>query len=193
MVIREAFNQINRYQRDSFWSDSGLFEHVQLFVISNGTHTKYYSNTTRSAHLKEQQSKKSRKKTRNSFEFTCWWTNAKSKRIVDLVDFSKIFFSKHALLSILTKHCVFTSDTLLLVMRPYQIVTTERIMNHIAMVTNHRQLGGVDAGGYICHTTDSGKTLTSFKTAQPAGQLEGMDKVLFVDCLLYTSPSPRDS
>ena len=180
VAIREAFNQINRYQRDSFWADSGLFEYVQLFVISNGTHTKYYSNTTRSAHLKEQQGKKSRKKTSNSFEFTCWWTDAKNKRIADLVDFSKTFFSKHSLLSILTKYCVFTSDKLLLVMRPYQIAAAERIMNRIAMATNHKQLGTVDAGGYIWHTTGSGKTLTSFKTAQLASQLEGMDKVLFV-------------
>lgn len=184
VAIREAFNQINRYQRDSFWADSGLFEYVQLFVISNGTHTKYYSNTTRSAHLKEQQGRRSsqgaRKKTSNSFEFTCWWTDAKNKRIADLVDFSKTFFSKHALLSILTKYCVFTSDKLLLVMRPYQIAAAERIMNRIAMATNHKKLGTVDAGGYIWHTTGSGKTLTSFKTAQLANQLEGMDKVLFV-------------
>ncbi len=180
VVIREAFNQINRYQRESFWADSGLFEYVQLFVISNGTHNKYYSNTTRNAHLKEQQGRKSRKKTSNSFEFTCWWTDAKNKRISDLVDFSKTFFSKHSLLSILTKYCIFTSDKLLLVMRPYQIAATERIMNHIAMSTNHKKLGTVDAGGYIWHTTGSGKTLTSFKTAQLASQLEGIDKVLFV-------------
>ena len=180
VAIREAFNQINRYQRDSFWADNGLFEYVQLFVISNGTHTKYYSNTTRSAHLKEQQGRKSRKKTSNSFEFTCWWTDAKNKRIADLVDFSKTFFSKHSLLSILTKYCVFTSDKLLLVMRPYQIAAAERIMNRIAMATNHRQLGTVDAGGYIWHTTGSGKTLTSFKAAQLAGQIEEIDKVLFV-------------
>lgn len=180
VAIREAFNQINRYQRDSFWADSGLFEYVQLFVISNGTHTKYYSNTTRSAHLKEQQGRKSRKKTSNSFEFTCWWTDAQNKRISDLVDFSKTFFSKHSMLSILTRYCVFTSDKLLLVMRPYQIAAAERIMNRIAMATNHKQLGTVDAGGYIWHTTGSGKTLTSFKTAQLASKLDGMDKVLFV-------------
>lgn len=180
VAIREAFNQINRYQRDSFWADSGLFEYVQLFVISNGTHTKYYSNTTRSAHLKEQQGRKSRKKTSNSFEFTCWWTDAQNKRISDLVDFAKTFFSKHSLLSILTRYCVFTSDKLLLVMRPYQIAAAERIMNRIAMATNHKKLGTVDAGGYIWHTTGSGKTLTSFKTAQLATRLDGMDKVLFV-------------
>lgn len=180
VAIREAFNQINRYQRDSFWADSGLFEYVQLFIISNGTHTKYYSNTTRSAHIKEQQGKSSRKKTSNSFEFTCWWTDAQNKRISDLVDFSKTFFSKHSLLSILTRYCVFTTDKLLLVMRPYQIAAAERIMNRIAMSTNHKQLGTLEAGGYIWHTTGSGKTLTSFKTAQLATRLEGMDKVLFV-------------
>ena len=180
VAIREAFNQVNRYQRDSFWADSGLFEYVQLFVISNGTHTKYYSNTTRNAHLKEKQGLKSRKKTSNSFEFTCWWADAKNKRIADLVDFTKTFFSKHSLLSILTEYCVFTSDKLLLVMRPYQIVAAERIITRIAMSTNHNQLGTLDAGGYIWHTTGSGKTLTSFKTAQLATQLEGIDKVLFV-------------
>ena len=180
VAIREAFNQINRYKRDSFWADSGLFEYVQLFVISNGTHTKYYSNTTRDAHLKEAQGGKSSKKKSNSFEFTCWWTDAKNKRISDLVDFSKTFFSKHSLLSILTKYCVFTSDKLLLVMRPYQIAATERIMNRIAIATNHKKLGTIDAGGYIWHTTGSGKTLTSFKTAQIASKLEGINKVLFV-------------
>ena len=98
VAISEAFNKINRYQRDSFWADSGLFEYVQLFVISNGTNTKYYSNTTRDAHLKEQSHRKSKKKTSNSFKFTCWWADAKNKRISDLVDFSKTFFSKHSLL-----------------------------------------------------------------------------------------------
>ncbi|NCP61845.1 MAG: type I restriction endonuclease subunit R [Alphaproteobacteria bacterium] len=180
VAIREAFNQINRYKRDSFWADSGLFDYVQLFVISNGTHTKYYSNTTHNAHLKEQKGRKSGKKTGNSFEFTCWWTDARNKRISDLVDFGKTFFSKHSLLSILTKYCVFTSDKLLLVMRPYQIAATERIMNRIAMSTNHKQLGTIDAGGYIWHTTGSGKTLTSFKAAQLATRLDGIDKVLFV-------------
>ncbi|WGK70152.1 type I restriction endonuclease subunit R [Candidatus Haliotispira prima] len=180
VAIREAFNQISRYQRDSFWADSGLFEYIQLFVISNGTHTKYYSNTTRNAHLKEQQGRKSRKKTGNSFEFTCWWTDAQNKRISDLVSFGKTFFSKHTLLPILIKYCVFTSDKLLLVMRPYQIAATECILRRIAMSANHKKFGTVDAGGYIWHATGSGKTLTSFKTAQLAAKLEGMAKVLFV-------------
>ncbi|WPX99154.1 Type I restriction endonuclease subunit R [Candidatus Megaera polyxenophila] len=179
-AIREAFNQINRYQRDSFWADSGLFEYVQLFVISNGTHTKYYSNTTRSAHLKEQTGKISRKKTSNSFEFTSWWSDGKNKRISDLVDFAKTFFSRHSLLSVLTRYCVFTTDKLLLVMRPYQIAAAECILDKIAIAANHRQLGTIEAGGYIWHTTGSGKTLTSFKTAQLASRLKGMDKVIFV-------------
>jgi type I restriction enzyme, R subunit len=180
VAIREAFNQINRYQRDSFWADSGLFEFVQLFVISNGTHTKYYSNTTRSAHLKEQAGKTSGKKTSNSFEFTSWWTDGKNKRIPDLVDFAKTFFSKHSLLSVLTRYCVFTTDKMLLAMRPYQIAAAERILNKIAMSTNLKALGDVNAGGYIWHTTGSGKTLTSFKTAQLASRLDFIDKVLFV-------------
>jgi type I restriction enzyme R subunit len=180
VAIREAFNQINRYQRDSFWADSGLFEYVQLFIISNGTHTKYYSNTTRSAHIREQNGQTSGKKTSNSFEFTNWWTDGKNKRISDLVDFAKTFCSKHTLLSVLTRFCVFTTDKLLLVMRPYQIAAAERILNKIVMSTNHKQLGTIDAGGYIWHTTGSGKTLTSFKTAQLASRLDGMDKVIFV-------------
>ncbi|MDR0423089.1 MAG: type I restriction endonuclease subunit R [Rickettsiales bacterium] len=180
VVIREAFNQINRYQRDSFWADSGLFEFVQLFVISNGTHTKYYSNTTRKKHIDETGGHTNKKKTSNSFEFTSWWADRKNKRITDLTDFAKTFFSKHSILSILTKYCVFTSDHLLLVMRPYQIAATEQILNKIAMATNHHQLGTIDAGGYVWHTTGSGKTLTSFKTAQIASNLPNIDKVLFV-------------
>jgi len=178
--IREAFNQINRYQRDSFWADSGLFEFVQLFIISNGTHTKYYSNTTRNTHINEINGKKIGKKTSNSFEFTSWWTDSKNKRIPDLVDFAKTFLSKHTLLSVLTKYCVFTSDKSLLVMRPYQIAASEKILNKIAIATNHHQLGTIDAGGYIWHTTGSGKTLTSFKTAQLASELSYTDKILFV-------------
>ena len=184
VAIREAFNQINRYQRDSFWADSGLFEYVQLFVISNGTYTKYYSNTTRHSHIKERHSnrttKRTGKKTSNSFEFTCWWTDAQNKQIPDLVDFTKTFLSKHSMLAVLIKYCVFTSDKQLLVMRPYQIAATERILNKIAMAKNHKLLGTIDAGGYIWHATGSGKTLTSFKTAQMATRFDGVDKVLFV-------------
>jgi len=181
VAIREAFNQINRYQRDSFWAGSGLYEYVQIFVISNGTHTKYYSNTTRSAHIKEQGKSTNRgKKTSNSFEFTSFWADANNKIISDLVDFTKTFLSKHTILNVLTKYCVFTSEELLLVMRPYQIAATEKILNRIEIATNYKKLGTLEAGGYIWHTTGSGKTLTSFKTAQLASQLDFVDKVLFV-------------
>jgi type I restriction enzyme R subunit len=182
VAIREAFNQINRYQRDSFWAASGLFEYVQIFVISNGTHTKYYSNTTRNAHIKEQSRAERRrsKKTSNSFEFTSFWADANNKIIPDLVDFIRTFFAKHTLLNILTKYCVFTSEDLLLVMRPYQIAAAERILSRIVVSTNYKKMGTTAAGGYIWHTTGSGKTLTSFKTAQLASALPYIDKVLFV-------------
>ncbi len=182
IAIQEAFNQINRYQRESFWASAGLFEYVQLFVISNGTHTKYYSNTTRAQHIKEstEGAAKKGKRTSNSFEFTSWWADATNRPITDLMDFAKTFFAKHALLNILTRYCVFTSDRLLLVMRPYQIVATERILNRIEVSTNYKQLGTTEAGGYIWHTTGSGKTLTSFKTAQLVSKLRFIDKVIFV-------------
>ncbi|WP_062642102.1 type I restriction endonuclease subunit R [Streptomyces maremycinicus] len=178
--IREAFNQIDRYQRDSFWAGSGLFEYVQLFVISNGTLTKYYSNTTRRQHLYEQASAKKTKKTSNSFEFTSWWADAQNKPIQDLTGFTKTFFAKHSLLNVLTRYCVLTADRLLLVMRPYQIVATERVIQRINIATNYKQLGSLAAGGYVWHTTGSGKTLTSFKTAQLASRLPSVNKVLFV-------------
>ena len=179
--IREAFNQINRYNRDSFWAGSGLFEYVQLFVISNGTLTKYYSNTTRNQHIKEANgSKKPGKQTSNSFEFTSWWADATNKPIRDLTAFAKTFFAKHTILSILTRYCVLTSDQTLLAMRPYQIVATERILQRIDISTNYKQLGTVAGGGYVWHTTGSGKTLTSFKTAQLASKLPSVEKVLFV-------------
>ena len=182
VALKEAFNQIDRYQRDSFWAESGLYEYVQIFVISNGTHTKYYSNTTRFNHIKEHGgSHRSRsKKTSNSFEFTSFWADSSNHTIPDLVDFTKTFFARHTLLNILTKYCVFTSEELLLVMRPYQIVATERILNRIEVSTNYKKTGGLEAGGYIWHTTGSGKTLTSFKTAQLATRLPYIDKVLFV-------------
>jgi type I restriction enzyme R subunit len=182
VAIREAFNQINRYQRDSFWASHGLFEYIQLFVISNGTHTKYYSNTTREAHIKELASSTRRrsKKTSNSFKFTSFWADTKNRIIPDLVDFTKTFFAKHTILNILTKYCVFTSEDLLLVMRPYQIAATEKILNRIVVSTNYKKTGGLDAGGYIWHTTGSGKTLTSFKTAILATEIPTIDKVIFV-------------
>lgn len=181
VALKEAFNQINRYQRDSFWAGSGLYEYIQIFVISNGTNTKYYSNTTRESHIKEQISTRNKsKKTSNSFEFTSYWADASNKVINDLVDFTRTFLSKHTILNVLTKYCVFTSEELLLVMRPYQIVATERILNKIEVSTNYKKMGTIEAGGYIWHTTGSGKTLTSFKTAQLATNLEYIDKVLFV-------------
>ncbi len=180
VALKEAFNQIERYQRDSFWAGSGLFNYVQLFVISNGTRTKYYSNTTRISAIKERDGKKKVQKTSSSFEFTSFWADANNKVIPDLVDFTRTFFQKHTLLNIITKYCVLTSENLLLVMRPYQIVATERILNRIEIATNYKKMGTTDAGGYIWHTTGSGKTLTSFKTAQLASKLPYVDKVLFV-------------
>jgi type I restriction enzyme R subunit len=182
VAIREAFNQINRYQRDSFWAAAGLYEFIQIFVISNGTHTKYYSNTTRDSQVREQSSSERRrsKKTSNSFEFTSFWADASNQVIPDLVDFTKTFFARHTLLNILTRFCVFTADDLLLVMRPYQIAATERVLRRIVVSTNYKQTGKTEAGGYIWHTTGSGKTLTSFKTAQLATGLESIQKVLFV-------------
>lgn len=179
--IREAFNQIDRYQRDSFWASSGLYEFVQIFVISNGTNTKYYSNTTRFNHIKDTKAQKVKKsKTSNSFEFTSFWADANNRIIPDLVDFTKTFFCKHTILNILTRYCVFTAENMLLVMRPYQIVATERILNRIEIANNYKKYGTVAGGGYIWHTTGSGKTLTSFKTAQLATKLDYIDMVLFV-------------
>lgn len=178
--IREAFNQIERYQRDSFWAGCGLFEYVQIFVISNGTNTKYYSNSTRINTIKEASGKTRKTKTSNSFEFTSFWADANNRVIPDLVDFAKTFFAKHTLLNIITKYCIFTSEKMLMVMRPYQITATERILNRIEIAHNYKKLGTVAAGGFIWHTTGSGKTLTSFKTARLASQLGFIDKVLFV-------------
>ena len=181
--LKEAFNQINRYQSDSFWAGSGLFEYVQLFVISNGTFTRYYSNTTRNAHVKktnELKAKNSNKST-GSFEFTSYWADEKNKVITDLVDFTSTFFAKHTILNVLTKFCVFTAEKDLLVMRPYQIAATEKILQRILIASyDKKRLGTTAAGGYIWHTTGSGKTLTSFKTAQLASKMDGIDKVLFV-------------
>ena len=173
--LREAFNQIERYQRDSFWASSGLYNFVQIFVISNGTLTKYYSNTTREFHINNKVKRKS-----NSFEFTSYWADQKNNSITDLIDFAKTFFTKHTLLNILTKYCVFTSEEELLVMRAYQIVATEKILNRINIAYNNKFYGTINAGGYIWHTTGSGKTLTSFKTSQLVTKLPFIDKVLFV-------------
>jgi type I restriction enzyme R subunit len=179
--IREAFNQIKRYGRESFGADSGLFEYVQIYVISNGTYTKYYSNTTRDLHLKEEDERtKKGQVVSNSFEFTSWWTDARNNRITMLSDFTSTFFAKHTILSILTRFCVFTVDNMLMVMRPYQIAATERILSRIKVAYNTKLYGKTEAGGYIWHTTGSGKTLTSFKTSLLASRLSYIDKVLFV-------------
>ena len=181
VAIREAFNQIKRYQRDSFWAASGLYEYVQIFVISNGTHTKYYSNTTRFNHIKDAKAQKAKKfKTSNSFEFTSFWADANNRIIPDLVDFTKTFFCKHTILNILTRYCVFTAENMLLVMRPYQIVATERILNRIEIANNYKKYGTVAGGGYIWHTTGSGKTMTSFKSAQLIANSNDADKVVFL-------------
>lgn len=181
--IKDAFNQISRYQRDSFWAGSGLFEFVQIFIISNGTLTKYYSNTTRDAVARSNQNPgkgKGKKQTSNSFEFTSYWARKDNEPILDLVDFTQTFLSKHTILNILTRYCVFTSENMLLVMRPYQIAATEEIIRRINISTNAKTWGKREGGGYIWHTTGSGKTLTSFKTARLASQLPDIDKVLFV-------------
>ena len=181
-TVREAFNQIDRYQRESFWAGRALFEYVQIFVISNGTQTKYYSNTTRTAREKETDKAKSagRKIESNSFEFTSYWSDAENNVISDLEDFAQTFLRKQTLLNVLTKYCVFTVDRLLMAMRPYQIAATERILLRIDTAIKNRWQGTTKAGGYIWHTTGSGKTLTSFKTAQLAARMEGVKKVLFV-------------
>ena len=179
--LKEAFNQIKRYKEDSFWASYGLFNYVQIFVISNGTTTKYYSNTTRYLHIDALQNKKMESKASNSFEFTTFWSDAENNSIEDLEDFTKTFFAKHTILNILTQYCIFTEDKKLMVMRPYQIVATERIINKIIDSNNNPDvLGTSEAGGYVWHTTGSGKTATSFKTSQLASSLPYIDKVLFV-------------
>lgn len=179
--IKEAFNQINRYQRDSFWAGRAMFDFVQVFVISNGTETKYYSNTTRYAKEQENASGPRKHKTDgNSFEFTSYWTDQENTLLTDLRDFTTTFFAKHTLLNILTRYCVFNVDKQLLVMRPYQIAATEKILQRIQTAIYNKWQGTIRAGGYIWHTTGSGKTLTSFKTAQLASRMENIKKVLFV-------------
>ena len=188
VAIKEAFNQIRRYNRDSFWADCGLFEYVQLFVISNGTETKYYSNTTRYSHVNRVetgrapslQRQQRRSQTSNSFEFTSYWADRENTPILDLEDFTATFFQKHTILSVLLKYCIFTSEDLLLVMRPYQICATEAILLRIQQATNRGKAGTIEAGGYVWHTTGSGKTLTSFKAARMASKFDFIDKVLFV-------------
>ena len=164
--LHEAFNQIHRYSKESFNSENSLYKYVQIFVISNGTYTRYFANTT--AHNK------------NNYEFTCEWADAKNKTIRDLEDFTKTFFEKRVLLEVLTKYCVFDVSNTLLIMRPYQIAATERILWKIKSSYENKKAGRPEAGGYIWHTTGSGKTLTSFKTARLATVLSFIDKVFFV-------------
>lgn len=181
--IREAFNQIERYGRESFWADSALFEWVQLFVISNGTLTKYYSNTTRTTHVGKRAETKgaTRRRQSGSFKFTSYWADARNDLICDLEDFARTFLTKRTLLAVLTRYCVLTVDGDLMVMRPYQIAATEAVLSRVLIgESNKILLGTLQAGGYVWHTTGSGKTLTSFKCAQLASAMEGVDKVLFV-------------
>lgn len=172
--LKEAFNQIKRYARESFSKGDALFEYVQIFVISNGTQTKYYSNST------QYSQDKSKSKQNASFSFTMFWSDSKNNIILDLEDFTKTFFSKRTLLAILTRFCVFNTDDILLIMRPYQIAASERILEKITIAHNHKLYGSKESGGYIWHSTGSGKTLTSFKTAQLACELPFIKKVLFV-------------
>ena len=164
--LHEAFNQIHRYSKESFNLDHSLYKFVQIFVISNGTYTRYFANTTA--------------RNKNNYEFTCEWADAKNKVIRDLEDFTKTFFEKRVLLEVLTKYCVFDASNTLLIMRPYQIAATERILWKIKSSYEGKKAGTAEAGGFIWHTTGSGKTLTSFKTARLATNLDFIDKVFFV-------------
>lgn len=161
-----AFEQIHRYSVDSFNSDNSLYKFVQIFVISNGTYTRYFANTTA--------------KDKGNFEFTCEWADAKNNAIRDLEDFTKTFFEKRVLLEVLTKYCVFDTNNTLLVMRPYQIAATERILWKIKSSYESKKYGTTEAGGFVWHTTGSGKTLTSFKAARLATDLSFIDKVFFI-------------
>lgn len=166
VAIREAFNQVHRYSKESFNSESSLYKYVQLFVISNGTDTRYFANTT--------------KRDKNSFDFTMNWAKADNSLIKDLKDFTATFFQKKTLLEVLLKYSVFDTSDTLLVMRPYQIAATERILWKIKSAYNAKAWNSTEGGGYIWHTTGSGKTLTSFKAARLATELEFVDKVFFV-------------
>ena len=164
--IKEAFNQIHRYSNESFNVTSSLFQYVQIFVISNGTKTRYFANTLTPS--------------KNNYEFTCEWADAKNKPITDLEDFTRTFFDKRTILEILTKYCVFDATNTLLIMRPYQIAAAERILWKIQAGYENKKQGIIEAGGFIWHTTGSGKTLTSYKAARLATQLPYIDKVFFV-------------
>ena len=175
IAIREAFNQIDRYGRESFWAGDGLFEYVQLFIISNGANTLYYSNTVR------KDKTDGINKTKGHFEFASYWADQNNNVISDIVDFTKTFLQRKTLLNILTRYCVFDINKNLLVLRPYQITAIERVLSKINIdLHNPKLLGTRDAGGYIWHTTGSGKTLTSFKLAQLATENSDIYKVIFV-------------
>ncbi len=164
--LHKAFSQIDRYGKESFNAENSLYKFVQIFVISNGTYTRYFANTTA--------------QNKNHYEFTCEWADAKNKVIRDLKDFTATFFEKRTILEVLTKYCVFDSNDILLIMRPYQIAATERILWKIESSYQNKKSGKIEAGGFIWHTTGSGKTLTSFKTAKLATELDYIDKVFFV-------------
>lgn len=166
IAINEAFNQVHRYSKESFNSENSLYKYLQMFVISNGTNTRYFANTT--------------KRDKNSFDFTMNWAKSDNSLIKDLKDFTATFFQKNTLLSILLKYSVFDTNNTLLIMRPYQIAATERILWKIKSSYESKIWGKTESGGYIWHTTGSGKTLTSFKTARLATELDFIDKVLFV-------------
>lgn len=166
VAIREAFNQIHRYSKESFNSENSLFKFLQVFVISNGTDTRYFANTT--------------KRDKNSFDFTMNWARSDNTLIKDLRDFTTTFFQKHTLLNILFNYSVFDTSDTLLIMRPYQIAATERILWKINSAFQSKKWSSTDGGGFIWHTTGSGKTLTSFKAARLATELDFIDKVFFV-------------
>ncbi|MDE8807834.1 HsdR family type I site-specific deoxyribonuclease [Aeromonas hydrophila] len=166
VAIREAFNQVHRYSKESFNSEHSLFKYLQLFVISNGTDSRYFANTTT--------------RNKNSFDFTMNWAKSDNTLIKDLKDFTATFFQKHTLLNVLLHYSVFDISNTLLVMRPYQIAATERILWKINSAYQTKNWGNTESGGYIWHTTGSGKTLTSFKAARLATELEFIDKVFFV-------------
>ena len=166
VAIREAFNQVHRYSKESFNSENSLYKFVQLFVISNGTDSRYFANTV--------------KRNKNSFDFTMNWAKADNALIKDLKDFTATFFQKNTLLEVLLKYSVFDVSNTLLVMRPYQIAATERILWKIKSAHQAKKWSKTESGGFIWHTTGSGKTLTSFKAARAATELEFVDKVFFV-------------
>ena len=166
VAIREAFNQIHRYSKESFNKENSLFKYIQIFVISNGTDTRYFANTT--------------KRDKNSYDFTMNWATAKNTLIKDLKDFTATFLQKHTLLNVLVNYCVFDVSDTLLIMRPYQIAATERILWKIKSSYQAKNWSNKDSGGYIWHTTGSGKTLTSFKAARLATELDFIEKVFFV-------------